>query len=290
MIRITGATLALLALAPALRADDPPKAATPAEQVKALQREFQDARIAFSKAYQAAKTDETRQKAIQEILPRPEKFNARFLEVAAKYPKDPAAVDALTWIVMNNGLAGGKEGPRNKALSQLAGEHLQSPNLVAVCTALARSFDPAAADFLHTVLDKSTDRAVQGAACLALGRSQDARIQMHERLKGNPQMARAYESMLGKQDAEALATLDPEKVSKEAEKYFERVVKEYSDVQGQDGKKLGDVAANQLVTLRNPVKVGQPAPEIEGEDIDGQKFKLSDYKGKVVLLDFWGHW
>jgi cytochrome oxidase Cu insertion factor (SCO1/SenC/PrrC family) len=35
---------------------------------------------------------------------------------------------------------------------------------------------------------------------------------------------------------------------------------------------------------------GKLAPEIEGEDIDGQKFKLSEYRGKVVLLDFWGHW
>jgi peroxiredoxin len=32
------------------------------------------------------------------------------------------------------------------------------------------------------------------------------------------------------------------------------------------------------------------APEIEGEDIGGDKMKLSDFKGKVVLLDFWGNW
>jgi hypothetical protein len=37
-------------------------------------------------------------------------------------------------------------------------------------------------------------------------------------------------------------------------------------------------------------KVGEPAPEIEGEDIDGKPMKLSDYRGKVVVLDFWGHW
>jgi hypothetical protein len=37
-------------------------------------------------------------------------------------------------------------------------------------------------------------------------------------------------------------------------------------------------------------EVGQEAPEIEGEDIDGKTFKLSDYRGKVVVLDFWGHW
>jgi hypothetical protein len=38
------------------------------------------------------------------------------------------------------------------------------------------------------------------------------------------------------------------------------------------------------------LEVGNLAPEIEGEDTDGKKFKLSDYRGKVVLLDFWGHW
>ena len=35
---------------------------------------------------------------------------------------------------------------------------------------------------------------------------------------------------------------------------------------------------------------GKTAPEIEGPDQDGKTFKLSDYRGKVVLLDFWGHW
>jgi hypothetical protein len=37
-------------------------------------------------------------------------------------------------------------------------------------------------------------------------------------------------------------------------------------------------------------RAGKPAPEIEGTDLDGKSFKLSDYRGKVVLLDFWGHW
>ncbi len=32
------------------------------------------------------------------------------------------------------------------------------------------------------------------------------------------------------------------------------------------------------------------APEITGNDIDGIEFKLSDYRGKVVMLDFWGDW
>ena len=38
------------------------------------------------------------------------------------------------------------------------------------------------------------------------------------------------------------------------------------------------------------LKVGQPAPDIVGADADGNEFRLSDYRGKVVLLDFWGDW
>jgi hypothetical protein len=36
--------------------------------------------------------------------------------------------------------------------------------------------------------------------------------------------------------------------------------------------------------------IGAPAPDIQGTDADGQSFKLSDYRGKVVMLDFWGNW
>ena len=37
-------------------------------------------------------------------------------------------------------------------------------------------------------------------------------------------------------------------------------------------------------------EVGMEAPEITGLDLDGVEFNLSDYRGKVVLLDFWGDW
>jgi hypothetical protein len=52
---------------------------------------------------------------------------------------------------------------------------------------------------------------------------------------------------------------------------------------------MGNAPPPQLVP-QQPELVGKPAPEIEGEDVDGARFKLSDYRGKVVMLDFWGHW
>ena len=36
--------------------------------------------------------------------------------------------------------------------------------------------------------------------------------------------------------------------------------------------------------------IGKTAPDIVAEDLDEVPFKLSDYRGKVVVLDFWGDW
>jgi peroxiredoxin len=33
--------------------------------------------------------------------------------------------------------------------------------------------------------------------------------------------------------------------------------------------------------------IGRPAPDIQGEDLDGKRFNLSDYRGKVVVVVFW---
>ncbi|MBY0527506.1 MAG: TlpA family protein disulfide reductase [Gemmataceae bacterium] len=42
--------------------------------------------------------------------------------------------------------------------------------------------------------------------------------------------------------------------------------------------------------VSGPPTIDRPAPEIEAVDGDGKSFKLSDYRGKVVMLDFWATW
>lgn len=44
-----------------------------------------------------------------------------------------------------------------------------------------------------------------------------------------------------------------------------------------------------LFVMKN-LSVGCEVPEIAGLDLDGKSFNLSDYRGKVVFLDFWGDW
>jgi hypothetical protein len=41
---------------------------------------------------------------------------------------------------------------------------------------------------------------------------------------------------------------------------------------------------------KSDLAVGSTAPEIKGKDANGKPLKLSDFRGKVVVLDFWGDW
>jgi hypothetical protein len=52
---------------------------------------------------------------------------------------------------------------------------------------------------------------------------------------------------------------------------------------------LAAQAKDALFEIEN-LQVGCKAPDIAATDTDGVAFKLSDYRGKVVLLDFWGFW
>lgn len=44
------------------------------------------------------------------------------------------------------------------------------------------------------------------------------------------------------------------------------------------------------IAAREALSAGAVAQDIEGVDLDGVPFKLSDYKGKIIMLDFWGDW
>lgn len=52
---------------------------------------------------------------------------------------------------------------------------------------------------------------------------------------------------------------------------------------------IGELATPMLFAFEH-LRDGKPAPEIVGNDVDGKPFKLSDYRGKVVVVDSFSDW
>jgi thiol-disulfide isomerase/thioredoxin len=52
---------------------------------------------------------------------------------------------------------------------------------------------------------------------------------------------------------------------------------------------MGEVVLKPIVPTVN-LKVGDAAPDFRVKTLDGKPLKLSDFRGKYVLLDFWATW
>ena len=87
------------------------------------------------------------------------------------------------------------------------------------------------------------------------------------------------------QKEEASGQEDPE-----LHKLYERLAKDFGDAKMPDSEKTFKALAEGWLFARDNLRVGKLVPDFEATDENGAKFKLSDYKGKVVVLDFWGHW
>jgi hypothetical protein len=292
MRRTTTAMLAGLLLLPALAAADKP--AAPSEQLEALKNELEKGRTEYSQAYEKAKTDKERQEIRVKENKRRHGCAQRALELARKHPKDPAAVDALSWII-GGGLGWNGAGAEiEAAFDLLRKDYITSDKLQPICysASILDGVSIKPEQFLRTVLEKNPHHEVQGWACYSLGltlRRHATEAKRWREIKEDPAQVKMMETYLSAGVIKRIKSGDPDKPLQEAERLFERCISEYGDVKAKNGRTLADIAKATLFEMHHLI-VGKPAPEIEGEDIDGKRFKLSDYRGKVVVLDFWGHW
>ena len=81
----------------------------------------------------------------------------------------------------------------------------------------------------------------------------------------------------------AISLLDPEIAESELIAYSEKIKNHFPD----------NAMVNQFLEETEKLKrlaVGMPAPEIQAYTPNNKTVKLSDYKGKYVLVDFWASW
>jgi hypothetical protein len=287
---VVGILLFLLGVSAAAGGEGRDRPATPAEQYQALAKEFQEAVNAF---YLKATADEERVEPQARIV----KFSPRLLELAEKNPKDPVALDALVqvvvaelWLMGNTEYPGrGKDNLEARAIAILLRDHVRSDRLGEACRRLSYGFSRECETFLSTVQEKNPRRDVRGLACLRLAQFLNGRVQRLDLLRERPDMARRYEGLFGKDYLADLLRRDRARAVKEAEALFERAAEQYGDVKIPYGDTVGVKAKADLHEIRH-LSVGGEVQEIEGPDQDGKRFKLSDYKGKVVLLYFWSQY
>jgi hypothetical protein len=219
-----------------------------------------------------------------EDIRRPRQIAPKFLEFAARNSNAPQAVDALVWVVVNL-----RHGPETtRAFELLEKDHLKNEQLAAACPHVARTALPAGEKLLRAALENSPHIGVQAQACFYLAALLDQQADLALQLRKQPELTKRVQQYYGKELSEHLATLDVEKVKMQREKLYDRMLESFADLPAQDGT-MGQYAAKALFSMRH-LSVGKIAPEIDADDIDGKSFKLSDYRGKVVLISFWGHW
>ena len=270
---------------------------TPAEQVEALIKQYEQAMTAFSKLAEAAKTEEDEEK-LDLLFPGPDHYATLLVQIAEQNPKDVAALDALLWVARHTRNVPGKtDTPNAKARAALIRDHLKSPKIGPFCLSLTyEEFDAGAVGLLRQVLEQHADKPVQAQAAYALAKLLQRRAgaaTFLQKQTDEKQIA-AFIKTYGPEAIADVKRSDSDGQKKEAETLLERLTqdKDYAATvitYGDRSVTLGDLAGRDLFGLRHLVP-GKPAPEISGEDIEGEPMKLSDFRGQVVLLDFWGHW
>jgi RNA polymerase sigma factor (sigma-70 family) len=221
-------------------------------------------------------------------------------------PRDPSTFDALIWLVWVGPHFRDDLAERDAVLFQVVdlliqdhldaiAAHLTDPN-VAYALNSGDGFPARHRDrLLRALFERCRDRPTRGRMGLALARYLKAEATFVESLArhGADPRRRPEIALFDPADLERLAKADHQAIARQAQQILERVIADYGDVRYVNGKMttqeiLAVVAGRELSAMRT-LTTGRPAPEIAAADLDGKPMKLSEFRGKVVLLEFGSH-
>jgi len=261
----------------ALRAKTEPKATPladltgPEERLDELIGEFNNQYGYFQQEVEKTWTKAAAQKLIDTRHPALD-YLPKFYEFATKHRHTPIALHSLAAISHVAGKIHDCPPACNPTL-KLAGDRIvedykSDRRIVSTLMALVGTSLDEGRSILRRVGQESKDRQVQGTALFLLAISLSREADPKQKRGEKPE--------------------EQQKRSDEAVALLERVTKDFSDVEVLQ-QELGKIAEPMLFELKH-LAIGRVAPDIVGREIDGKEFKLSDYRGKVVVLDFWVDW
>lgn len=263
-----------------------------AQRFEELKTRFEKEQEAYFDLFRNAKSDEEMQK-ISETAKRPDAaaFGRELQPIFDEDPSDDTAFAIAQWAL--------GEDPslldRSKVCAALEKFHFARAELEALVAQIDVARDDCLAQLVAKLGEASPHAAVRGTALYRLALAKKDEAEQIRWVKGltDEKERQDAQAWMGETRMQMLASSTPDAAEAAAIALLERVAKEYRDVPQMAGTPrettLGRRADGELFELRNLVP-GKPAPEIEGEDLNGVAFKLSDYRGKVVMLDFWGYW
>jgi thiol-disulfide isomerase/thioredoxin len=271
-------------------AAEPPSARSVEERFKALRDEHDAGWNAALQAIDRAGTDEERRRLDAALSASEAAYARRFLALAREEPNGPAAADALFAAIRFGG-----HGPEaREAVDRLRHDFAADPKMCGLVQQVALMPCPDIEDLLREVLSKNPDRTARGLACQGLANLLDRYARLPRLRAQGAETARTLEQTYGVEDLDQMARRDAATLLREAEDLHERVLAEFADVRlfpedPGDKRTIGRASESWLASHRE-MTVGRPSPPIEGKDVDGKPLKLSDYRGKVVLVVFWASW
>lgn len=194
------------------------------------------------------------------------KYVPKFKAYAEAHAGKPEAVEALMQVIVLAGRAGSEPGKPNAdadwAVKQLTRDHAGDESMAEHAPHLNQAswyIDSKALGQLYVaVSEKNASREAKASARLGLAL-----------LRGtaNP--------------------MQPREISQEdrtvALEMFRAIATDFADTEA------GEAAKPYIFELEH-LQVGMKAPEIEGKAVDGTVIRLSQFRGQVVVLDFWGFW
>jgi thiol-disulfide isomerase/thioredoxin len=265
----------------------------PTETLASLKKELETAFKELESRRKPGTTEAEQKKALDRYFETAADLGRRAVAVVKRRPDAPDAAEALNWARKV-----GAEGNAELAgiVYDLVAEHyLDSDAILPLCRmAWGDAFkSPQVETCLRAAVERSKNPNVRALCCFSLGRCYQE-LASAARDLNDPVRREIREGTLdrfGPVVTRRLRSLDAEKLTREAEACFDRTIKEFGDQRpmGTFFPPLGDQAEGMLFLLHH-LDIGRTAPEIEGEDIDGKPMKLSDYRGKVVMVLFWATW